>query len=366
MKKKIMKSGIVIAAFMGSISMSLTAFAGTEGRRAQIQSVGNLDFNNKTIYLAAEDLYYLADEIDLLESTYKSGAVDALNGIGTYFKRDGTLVRDAGANEVQTQEDKRMLSFKSILEGIKTSQSVVSLSQTQAVNREGKHLFYENAAARDNRDLVSTATTDTGYPVYYSAASAENLSAGAAAWVDGTLVKGNGGDNAAHYARGVAFADGRSNPNSVSYQEGYNAGAADADDKVNTNSASYQEGYNAGLRDAESKVNTNSASYQEGYNAGARDADGKVNTNSASYQEGFSAGAADADSKVNTNSASYTDGYNRGAAEGLNKLTKIHLYGEFWTPYGGLQWLNIDAYKDEHGAWISTTSNNQVHIQLTQ
>lgn len=344
MKKKMVKSGIFIAVFISAISMSLTVFAAMEGRRGGIQSVGAIDFKDKTVYLAAQDLYYLADQIDLLESTYKTGIVDALGSIGTYFKKDGSIVRDRTANEVHSQEDKKMLSIKNILNAIGTSQSVASLSQTQAVDQNSNPLYYENETAKNQNNLISTTTADTGYPVYYGEAIAKNLSAGTAAWVNGTLVKGNGGDNAAYYARGVAFADGRSNTNSVSYQEGYNAGIDAADNKVNINSVSYQEGYNAGISAADNKVNINSASYQEGYSAG-------INA---------------ADNKVNTNSASYIEGYNQGRVEGIQNLSQIHLSGEFWTPYGGLQWLNIEVHKNDQGVWISTTSNNEVGVNLTQ
>ena len=61
MKKKMVKSGIFIAVFISAISMSLTVFAAMEGRRGDIQSVGAIDFKDKTVYLAAQDLYYLAD-----------------------------------------------------------------------------------------------------------------------------------------------------------------------------------------------------------------------------------------------------------------------------------------------------------------
>lgn len=191
------------------LGVSVPAMAETTSRRANIKSSGNLDFDNGTVYFTSSDLTYLADEIDNLEDTYKQTSVDALNEVGTFFLSDGTIVNDREQNEVDTDEKKSALSFGNILEGIKKSQSIDSLLQTQVTDKDGNLLFYETEGAQANKDIYSLTTTDTGFPAFYQPANANNLSAGTAAWVDGTLIKGNGSDNAAYYTQG--FIDGQQN-----------------------------------------------------------------------------------------------------------------------------------------------------------
>lgn len=219
---------IVVVAVLISIFLQSNAsvYAAAGARRNNIKSVGNIDvqIDHKTIYIAASDLVYLADEIDNLENTYKITTVDALNAIGTYFKSDGSFVHNRGLNEVDTPGEKAALPFGKIRDGILNSQSVSSLSQTQATDKDGNLLFYKDETARENKDLLNTTTANTGYPVYYTAATANNMTAGAAAWVNGALIKGTGADNAASYAQGIAFADSRINPDSESYKDGFETG----------------------------------------------------------------------------------------------------------------------------------------------
>ena len=178
-------------------------------RREHIKSKGKLDFENGSVVIDSADLLYLADQVDELESTYKITVIDALNEIGTYFKNDGSTSVDVTVNEVDTEEEKKNLSFGNIKEGILQSQSVSSLLQTQAVDKEGNALFYVNQEAADNQNLLKTTIENTGFPVFYRPITAENLTAGTAAWVNGRLIIGNGGDNASGSAQG--FVDGQAN-----------------------------------------------------------------------------------------------------------------------------------------------------------
>lgn len=75
---------------------------------------------------------------------------------------------------------------------------------TQALNNNGEALYYKDQAASEARDLTQTCTDDTGYPVYYQSATAANLTAGSAAFVDGKLILGTGADNDAYVEFGNA------------------------------------------------------------------------------------------------------------------------------------------------------------------
>lgn len=219
---------ILIMICLLSVCVPIIALAETSSRRDNIKSKGKIDYDSGTVVLDSADLFYLADAIDDLENTYKITTIDALNGIGTYFQKDGVITNDMGLNEVDTDEEKISLSFGNIKEGILQSQSVASVSQTQAVNKEGNALFYLTEETATNKNLLQTTTENTGYVVYYQPVTAENLTAGSAAWVNGVLIKGNGGDNASSYVQG--FVDGQANVTDnldITYTYHYHEGDAE-------------------------------------------------------------------------------------------------------------------------------------------
>lgn len=188
-------------------------------RREAIKSKGSFQFEEGNVYLSAVDLLYLADEIDLLESTYKCNLIDALSSIGTYFKSDGTITYDSTQHEVTTKELKSRLSMANIIQGIQVSQSVKFLEQMQATDKAGNPLYFLNETAGENMDYLENSTVNNGLPMFYKEAYADNLSAGTAAWVNGVLLKGNGEDNKRSRQEG--------------YNEGYTKGVADALGKAN-------------------------------------------------------------------------------------------------------------------------------------
>lgn len=188
-------------------------------RRDGILSKGNITFEQGKVFITSEDFRYLADKIDALEKTYKTTLIDTLNQMNIYFRNDGSVVYDGNFNEVDSEEEKGTFSFEYIKNGILKSQSVESLYQVQASDSMGNSLYYMSEEAKNHNEYLNTTTTDTGFPLYYREATANNLSAGYAAWVNGVLVKGNGEDNRISWNNG--------------YNAGYSKGAADALGKVN-------------------------------------------------------------------------------------------------------------------------------------
>lgn len=111
----------------------------------------------------------LSDRIDELAYTYKSSTMEALNQIGTFYASvDGAITHNIADNAV-SPDGAAALSFDSLYQGILQSQSVA-------------HLTDINPAVENN------------------------LPKGTAAWVNGSLIIGNGADIADSYNRG--FADG--------------------------------------------------------------------------------------------------------------------------------------------------------------
>lgn len=136
-------------------------------RRNRLKSKGRIDYENGKVVICADDFVYLADEIDILEIIYKAIIVKGLNGIGTYFTKDGLVVHE---QEDNCPDDLALkLSLARLYDGILNSQSV-------------EHLINQQ--------------------IY--AAVSDNLSAGTAAWVNGELIIGNGADNNAYYEEGFA------------------------------------------------------------------------------------------------------------------------------------------------------------------
>lgn len=170
-------------------------------RRDRIRSNGIIDYAGGTIILDASDLKYLADEIDVLEASYKILSAQALNRIGTYFRADASLTYEPDeAASLEAYAGK--LSFDRIYEGILKSQSVEHLAGRQAFNGAGEALFYADEDAWNNKRFDDVTTNVNDYPLMIQAACADNLSAGTAAWVNGELIIGNGGDNQSYYNKG--------------------------------------------------------------------------------------------------------------------------------------------------------------------
>ena len=212
--KKILMAVLVFCMVLG---MDSRAFAAA--RRENIKSKGSIDFNEGRVVLDAKDLLYLADEVDLLETNYKTGIVNSLNTIGTYFRQDGTITYSREDNQVSTEAEKMKLSYSNLLQAIKQSQSLSLLSGVQAANKEGENLYYSSQEAADRQLHLETGTTDTGLPLYYKAATANNLAVGCAAWVNGVLIKGNGSD--------------LKSMKEIGYREGYAKGIAEALNQAN-------------------------------------------------------------------------------------------------------------------------------------
>lgn len=131
-------------------------------RRDNLRSKGIINYKNGAAILDSSDLTLLADEIDNLESEYKANTVAALNDINTYFKIDSSVTHEQGESLSSTYANN--LSFDGICNGILQSQSVDHLQATPII--------------------------------------ADNLTAGTAAWVNGTCIIGNGADNERAYKKG--------------------------------------------------------------------------------------------------------------------------------------------------------------------
>lgn len=147
-----------------------------------------------SVVIDSADLYTLADRLDL----FKVRAAKQLEAMQTYLTRDSGGVALTGTDGVYAvhsrpsagQEiDPLTLDFAAILEGIAVSQSIPA--DPAAYGMAADTQLYKTPEGK----LVTTAS-EGAEPVSIQAASAENLSAGMAAWVNGSLLLGTGEDTA--------------------------------------------------------------------------------------------------------------------------------------------------------------------------
>ena len=212
------------------------ALSAEAARKDGLHSKGIINYGNGAVVLDSADFYLLRNEIDNLEFEYKANAVNALKGIGTYFKPDGSITYDDQEKAILLPQDAAVLSFDVICNGILRSQSVDHVTAT--------------------------------------AAAENNISAGVAAWVNGRCIIGNGKDVQEAYDRG--YDDGYEQGKSDGYTQGYEKGDLDGYDRGYSqgDQNGYDRGYAQGDKDG----------YDRGYKQG--DSDG--------YRRGYADGKADA------------------------------------------------------------------------
>lgn len=144
---------------VGGASADGVVFDSADEQREPITSRGTIDYDNGKVVVNAASLSALADGADALADSYTAALCRALNMIGTFYDADGNI-----NHESQTTEP-IALSCEQLVSGILQSQSV---------------------------DHTAAA------PI-----TAENITAGAAAWVDGRYIIGTGEDNEKAYKRGL-------------------------------------------------------------------------------------------------------------------------------------------------------------------
>lgn len=166
------------ACIVGTVSK-----AQTEKRAGNIKSKGVFDYDNGTVVIDASDLVYLADEIDLLEETYKKETVNALSEMNTYFMLDNSTTHNPDESNLD-QESSSVLPFHSIIDGILASQSIP------------EEKTYTGTLPGEENEVTGNI----------QAATEDGLSLGEAGWVDGELIIGNGANNNNFYNQG--YADG--------------------------------------------------------------------------------------------------------------------------------------------------------------
>lgn len=203
MKKKILSVILLLTLILGTGSVAAAADGGG-ATRDDLKSRGTIAYykEKNRVVINSEDLYTLADRIDQV----KLGMADQLGTMHTYFTAgDGiSLVTDRQISVTHTRPsaadriDPMSVNFDTLLEGIAASQSVSS-DVTAYGYASGTKLY-----KGENGVLTTNGSEKGAEQVSVSAATADNLSAGTAAWVNGHLILGTGKDNKAYFESGCS------------------------------------------------------------------------------------------------------------------------------------------------------------------
>ncbi|MDE7429161.1 MAG: hypothetical protein K2N00_07845 [Lachnospiraceae bacterium] len=198
MKKKLL-SIIMLTAIMINTCMVALAADNPNSTQNSLSSKGTICYQEgqETVVIDADDLYMLADRLD----QFKVVVVEQLGELHTYLSRDSAGVSLAGNDGVyaghlkplpENAVDPVTLDFDEILQGIAASQSIPLEPSAYGLASDTK--LYKGENGKLTTDQASGATQ-----ISIQAATAANLSAGTAAWVNGELLLGTGEDMAVMY-----------------------------------------------------------------------------------------------------------------------------------------------------------------------
>lgn len=203
MKKRILSIILTLALTVGTCGIAAAADRGSATRNS-LKSYGAIEYHkgNDKVIINSDDLYMLADQIDQV----KLEVTDQLEAMNTYFTSgDGiSLGTDKYISITHTRPSKTdfidpvSVNFDTLLEAIAASQSVSS-DVTHYGYSPGTKLYKGS-----NGELTTNGSEEGAEQINVAAATADNLSAGTVAWVDGRLILGTGGDNRAYFDSGYS------------------------------------------------------------------------------------------------------------------------------------------------------------------
>lgn len=220
MKKRFF-SMIVVVAIMVNTCMVAMATDNPNATKNSLSSKGAICYQEgqETVIIDSDDFYTLADRLD----QFKTGVVDQLGVMHTYLTKDSAGVSLTGNDDVyaghqkpsaQNAVDPVTLDFSVILQGIAASQSIPLEPSAYGLASDTK--LYKGKNGKLTTDQTNGATQ-----ISIQAATAANLSAGTAAWVNGELLLGTGEDMAVMYDEKMQGTGSEEGPGTYEISSGY-------------------------------------------------------------------------------------------------------------------------------------------------
>ena len=171
-----------------------------------LSTSGSYSDKKKQIEILEKELKELQDKYNELEQI-NSGNSETLNNL---------------RNQITTLESEK----KTLEDNLKAEQDKNKTLETQMADLNNK---YDNLKKEYDKFFNDPGT-----------ATADNISEGKTAWVNGKMITGTGVDVTNAYNQGVTEADNRVNTNSTNYKEGYNAGLTEGN---NSATSSFKQKY---------------------------------------------------------------------------------------------------------------------------
>lgn len=218
MRKKFLSIMLILTMAFGMCGAVCAAEEEDAASEGKLESYGKIIYRDgsDTVVIDSQDFYKLSKRIDLV----KRDIAKQLKGMHTYFTTgEGVSVKtDENIRVAHTEPsgdhivDPLSINFNTILEGVAASQSVPS--DAAAYGYAPGTVLYKNG----DGVLTSDSSEKGAEQIDITAATADNLSVGTAAWVDGSLILGTGEDNKSYREKGYK------NGQEKGYKEGYNEG----------------------------------------------------------------------------------------------------------------------------------------------
>lgn len=201
MRKRIISAVLALALTFGTCSVAMAANKGG-ATSDSLKSHGTIVYedSDSEVIINSLDLYMLADQVDQI----RLNVVDQLRSLHTYFtagqgvplKTDGKIGITHKAPFGTDYVDPLTIDFDTLLEGIAASQWVPT--DVKDYGYSGGTRLYRRA----DGSLTTYGSGDDLTEIFIREATADNLSAGTAAWVNGRLLLGTGKDNSAYMEKG--------------------------------------------------------------------------------------------------------------------------------------------------------------------
>lgn len=212
MKKKFLSAILALVLTVGTCSVAIAADTGGAATD-KIKSHGTIVYEdaNGEVMIKSQDLYMLAEQLDQL----RSNVAQQLERIHTFFTAgQGTALKNGGRIRVTYTQPSGMdfvdpltLDLNTLVEGIAASQRIPSDVREYGYSAGTK--LYQKA----DGSLTTDRGTENLPELHIREATAENLSAGTAAWVKGELILGTGKDNQTYMEKGESAASSGSTGN---------------------------------------------------------------------------------------------------------------------------------------------------------
>lgn len=202
MKKKIISMTLLLSILF---STCMVAFAEDDNTpyaetAAKLKSSGAIVYQNGTdsVVIDSNDLYILADTLD----QFKYSIYSQMAEMNTYLTTEDMGIDLTTSNDIRVAHsapedivDPLSINFETLVEGMAASQSIPHTPFEYGYEEDVK--LYKTTAG-----LLTTDASDGTEMIEIEGSTADNLSAGAEAWVDGELILGTGADNKAFYDQG--------------------------------------------------------------------------------------------------------------------------------------------------------------------